>query len=178
MDYIKGTFVYQEGLLSVFEVNNIGYKVFMASSEELIVDQIYLIYVTEIKSEYKSELYGFSQKHIRERFEQFITIKGIGPKTAYTILLNADISAIDHALEHRDVAFFTNFPKVGEKTANLFFNLKVVGKNEQDNSVIFNGLLNLGFKKAQITQVYSLIDKNQSEPDQLKQCLQLIIKKT
>lgn len=62
-------------------------------------------------------LYGFlrlSEKHL---FEKLITVSGIGPKLAVTILSGMDTEAMMNAIRGNDVARLTRIPGIGKKTA-------------------------------------------------------------
>jgi len=63
------------------------------------------------------ELFGFATSAEREIFMTFISISGIGPRTALGILSAIDAGAFAVAVVREDYATLTKLPGVGKKTA-------------------------------------------------------------
>ncbi|AFO52382.1 Holliday junction ATP-dependent DNA helicase RuvA [Candidatus Mycoplasma haematolamae str. Purdue] len=93
MYYIKGKI---EGVFKnyvLLEANSIGYKIYLSNSISLEEGKEYLLYIfqdikVEGKNQLVSNLYGFLSSRETELFSLLLTIKGIGCKTALTILTN------------------------------------------------------------------------------------------
>ena len=64
-----------------------------------------------------SALYGFSSRQERRVFERLISISGIGPKLAVTILSGGSVEGLVGAIRRGDLARLTSIPGVGKKTA-------------------------------------------------------------
>lgn len=62
------------------------------------------------------ELFGFQTPEEKQLFETFLTVSGVGPKTALA-LTSAQPVEIRTAVKDGDVAFFSAFPRVGKKLA-------------------------------------------------------------
>ena len=62
-------------------------------------------------------LYGFSSRQERRVFERLITISGIGPRLAVTILSGGSVEGLVGAIRRGDLARLTSIPGVGKKTA-------------------------------------------------------------
>jgi Holliday junction DNA helicase RuvA len=62
-------------------------------------------------------LYGFSRADEKQLFEKLITVSGIGPKLAMTILSGMAAGDLNGAIRGNDVARLTRIPGIGRKTA-------------------------------------------------------------
>jgi Holliday junction DNA helicase RuvA len=62
-------------------------------------------------------LYGFAEKHEKRLFEKLLTITGIGPKLAITVLSGIAPERLVHAIRGSDHATLTKIPGIGKKTA-------------------------------------------------------------
>jgi Holliday junction DNA helicase RuvA len=62
-------------------------------------------------------LYGFTDKETLDFFELLITISGIGPKSALSILSAASVDAIKKAVISGEVAYLTKVAGIGRRTA-------------------------------------------------------------
>ena len=62
-------------------------------------------------------LYGFASPLEQELFERLISISGIGPKLALSVLSGIDPGELVRAIRTQDVARLTRIPGVGKKTA-------------------------------------------------------------
>ncbi|AMV68954.1 Holliday junction DNA helicase RuvA [Pediococcus damnosus] len=103
----------------VLEVQGVGYKLFVGNPYryEINKKKLVKIFVHEAVSETEISLYGLYDAEDKELFEKLILVKGIGPKSALTILANEDHSGLVDAINHDDVAYLKKFPKIGPKAA-------------------------------------------------------------
>jgi holliday junction DNA helicase RuvA len=62
-------------------------------------------------------LFGFSETQEKRLFEKLLTISGIGPKLAITVLSGIDSSRLVTAIRSGDHATLTRIPGIGKKTA-------------------------------------------------------------
>src|SRR3989441_10335310 len=62
-------------------------------------------------------LYGFLRPEEKQLFEKLITVSGIGPKLAITILSGMPADDMVNAIRGNDVARLTRIPGIGKKTA-------------------------------------------------------------
>lgn len=67
---------------------------------------------------FEPALIGFRQSRDKRFFEQFITVKGIGPRTALRAL-TVPVPEIASAIERRDTRFLTGLKGIGKRTAEL-----------------------------------------------------------
>jgi holliday junction DNA helicase RuvA len=62
-------------------------------------------------------LFGFAEPTEKRMFEKLLTISGIGPKLAITVLSGIDTSRLVNAIRAGDHATLTRIPGIGKKTA-------------------------------------------------------------
>ena len=62
-------------------------------------------------------LFGFAEPNEKRLFEKLLTISGIGPKLAITVLSGIDTSRLVTAIRAGDHATLTRIPGIGKKTA-------------------------------------------------------------
>jgi holliday junction DNA helicase RuvA len=62
-------------------------------------------------------LYGFLRPAEKQLFEKLITVSGIGPKLAITILSGMAADELSGAIRGNDLARLTKIPGIGKKTA-------------------------------------------------------------
>lgn len=107
-------------------------------------------------------LYGFLQTADKTLFEKLISVSGIGPKLANTILSGmAETSQIVTAIRSGDIARLTRIPGVGKKTAErmvLELRDKFPATGAEMPRVattpvredVISALLNLGYKQSEV----------------------------
>ena len=62
-------------------------------------------------------LFGFAETNEKRMFEKLLTISGIGPKLAITVLSGIDTDRLVSAIRAGDHATLTRIPGIGKKTA-------------------------------------------------------------
>ena len=62
-------------------------------------------------------LFGFAEPNEKRMFEKLLTISGIGPKLAITVLSGIDTDRLVAAIRAGDHATLTRIPGIGKKTA-------------------------------------------------------------
>lgn len=84
--------------------------------EELSFHTIF--YLQGDGNSFEPQLIGFLRPEDRQFFQQFITVKGIGPKTALRAL-TVPVGQIADAIESRDARALTQLKGIGKRTAEL-----------------------------------------------------------
>ncbi len=118
-------------------------------------------------------LYGFLRTSEKLLFEKLITVSGIGPKLAITILSGMAADEMVGALRGNDVARLTRIPGIGKKTAERMV-LELRDKLPQPGPAaapavpamtateedVLSALLNLGYQRAAAEKALAVITKN------------------
>ena len=174
-DYITGVIQKIYPTYAVVEVQGIGYKIMVANPFRLQDDmkKETTILLEQIVREDSMTLYGFLSEEERHLFNKLISVSGIGPKSAISILANDDFSGFIQAVDSENIRYLTKFPGVGKKTAqqiildlkgslapveqtNLFQEEQPVAK-ANDNAILDDAkeaLLGLGYSAKEVTRVW------------------------
>ncbi len=117
--YLKGKIISAKPTQIILDVNGVGYLVNISiSTFEKISDQneISLFIHTHVREDALS-LYGFYTEAEKEMFELLISISGIGPKVALSILSGISVDELQNAIQTENVSRLVSVPGVGRKTA-------------------------------------------------------------
>ena len=103
----------------VIDVHGVGYEVSVATNDfdAVILDQEVKIYTYHHVREQSDELFGFSSLAAKKLFEMLITVQGVGPKAALSILSLGDAEQVRNAIANADSGFVQKATGVGKKTA-------------------------------------------------------------
>jgi Holliday junction DNA helicase RuvA len=118
-------------------------------------------------------LYGFLRSSEKVLFEKLISVSGIGPKLAITILSGMAANEMVHAIRSNNLAQLTRVPGIGKKTAErmvleLRDKLPEAGTGtapmaasmtaiEED---VLSALLNLGYQRPAAEKALAIAGKN------------------
>ena len=118
-------------------------------------------------------LYGFLRSSEKALFEKLITVSGIGPKLAITILSGMAADEMVNAIRGNDIARLTRIPGIGKKTAErMVLELRdklavekhreiaatpALGPIEED---VLSALTNLGYQRAAAEKALAAVSKN------------------
>ena len=132
--YIKGKIEHKASDYLVIENNGIGYRISTALStlEKLVIGQEAKIHTYLHVREDAFSLYGFLTPEELRVFELLISVSGIGPKVANSVLSTLSPSKFSLAVITSDVTALKSVSGVGLKTAQrVILELKDKLKTEQ-----------------------------------------------
>jgi holliday junction DNA helicase RuvA len=116
---LNGTIIQRETGSLVVEVGGVGLQVHVPASlcervrpGERIFLNTYLVVRQDALT-----LYGFESLDGREIFMQLLTVNGVGPRVAMSILSALDPDTIRRAVFHEQIELLSRVPGVGKKTA-------------------------------------------------------------
>ena len=118
--HLRGRLIEKEPARVVIDTNGVGYEVFVPLSTFTALPDTGTEVSLDIHTHVREDiiaLYGFSSRQERRVFERLITISGIGPRLAVTILSGGSIEGLVGAIRKGDLARLTAIPGVGKKTA-------------------------------------------------------------
>jgi Holliday junction DNA helicase RuvA len=189
--YLSGKLTKKEIHYVVIDIHGIGYKVAIAFSDfEKISDigsQIKLFIHHHLR-ENEETLWGFLEEKSLAMFELLISISGVGPKAAITILSRAKSMEIEDAILQSNSSFFSSIPGIGTKTANRIIidlkskispsDLAKISQTGEKNIEIIDALISLGYQKKDAMLAVQNIPKNaQSSEEKIKAALGFFNKK-
>jgi Holliday junction DNA helicase RuvA len=175
--YIKGLLLQKKPNVLLVDVHGVGYEVFipLTSFYELPGEgsEVSLRIHTHVREDALT-LFGFHTQREKELFLKLISISGIGPKLAISILSGAQVEEIAQAIAESNLARLTAIPGVGRKTAErLVLELKSqitrfllpeqaeAGKGAASPSAleedVLSALVNLGYPRASAEKALSVV---------------------
>ena len=120
-------------------------------------------------------LYGFLRPEEKHLFEKLISVSGIGPKLAITILSGMPTNEMTSAIRGNEVARLTKIPGIGRKTAERMVlelrdklppagtdQVQVVTSLSPVQEDVLSALMNLGYQRASAEKALSTVEKNGS----------------
>lgn len=119
ISFVNGKVIEKFSGSVVVDVGGLGYEVQVANLDYDHVspgDEV-KFYTYHHVREQSEELYGFSTLTAKRLFELLITVQGVGPKAALSILSLGEGESVRSAIASADVAFIARASGVGKKTA-------------------------------------------------------------
>jgi holliday junction DNA helicase RuvA len=157
--HLRGKLAQKDPARLVVDVNGVGYEVFIPLTTYTSLPDTGSEVSIDIHTHVREDmiaLYGFSTRRERTIFEKLMTISGIGPKLAVTILSGGSVEDLVAAIKRGDLARLTAIPGVGRKTGERII-LELKDKlldfveAEPKSSVevdVLSALENLGYNRA------------------------------
>lgn len=158
IDYIKGIIEEKGRNFVTIETSGIGFKIFLSlkSLNDLPSNgsQIKIYTYLHIKDD-GFQIYGFLLKEEKSLFEKLISVNGVGPKAAMSILSTLSIKELYEALETNNYKSIEKSPGIGRKTAQriilelkekLLDTYEPLSLNVKQNDVL-NALISLGYTR-------------------------------
>ncbi|RPJ69569.1 MAG: hypothetical protein EHM20_16290, partial [Alphaproteobacteria bacterium] len=114
--FLCGEVIFSDGNESVLQTSSgIGYQVFY--NKVLVEGTQAAIFIAHIIKEDSETLYGFRSLRAKKLFEMLLTVKGIGPKSAYGLISNIGVNEIINAVNLEAKGTLTKVPGLGGKGA-------------------------------------------------------------
>ena len=172
----------------VIECNGIGFLVYASANtvSSLKLGSRQKLYITESIGENNFDLYGFYSKTEKNFFDMLISVSGVGPKAALSILSSSTPESLTAAIINNDEKFLCMAQGIGKKTAQrIILELKdkiakldlpsVIGSISETASIperkavndAVSALAVLGFSNSEIRQVLSSIDTTGMNTEQI-----------
>lgn len=117
--HLKGKIISAKPTRILLDVNGVGYLVNISiNTFEKISDKSEIsLYIHTAVKEDSITLYGFFTESEKEMFELLISVNGIGPKIALSILSGIKTDDLKSAIYSSDVSRIISIPGIGRKTA-------------------------------------------------------------
>jgi Holliday junction DNA helicase RuvA len=118
--HLRGKLLAKHPNQAIVETHGVGYDVVISvptfSEMPAAGAEVALHIHTHVREDALS-LYGFLRLEEKRLFEKLLTVSGIGPKLAITILSGMPADEMTGAIRGSDVARLTRIPGIGKKTA-------------------------------------------------------------
>lgn len=181
ISYIRGQ-VLSIGQNSILVENQgLGYKLFAPPEvlEHAVGDTLELYVYTKVSDDGYS-LFGLPDTASLDFFEMLLTVSGVGPKVAMSILSASKPDALQTAIVSGDSTLFTHIAGVGKKTAEriiLELKTKITALGVAPaggGSDVYEALVALGYSPREVRDALPKIDATVSQEQQLKQALKFL----
>jgi len=174
--HLRGTLMAKHPNQAVVETGGVGYDVTISvptfSGLPSLGSNVALHIYTHVREDVIA-LYGFLHPDEKQLFERLMTVNGIGPKLAITILSGMAADEMVKAIRDNDVARLTRIPGIGKKTAErmvlelrdkLAFagagDLTVIPSLTAVEEDVLSALQNLGYQRANAEKAVTTVSKN------------------
>ncbi len=126
--FLRGLLIRKNPQELLLDVGGVGYRVLVPVSTFCRLGEqgkeAQLLVHTHVRED-QITLYGFATTPERELFERLISVSGVGPKLAISVLSGIEAEDLVRAIRANDLARLTRVPGVGKKTAErLILELK------------------------------------------------------
>jgi Holliday junction DNA helicase RuvA len=173
--HLRGRLLVKHPNQAVVEAGGVGYDVTISvptfSDLPSVGTEVALHIHTHVRED-QLALYGFLRPSEKQLFEKLITVSGIGPKLAITILSGMAADEMVGAIRGNDLARLTRIPGIGKKTAErMVLELRdklpaattdevapasSLSAVEED---VLSALVNLGYQRAVAERVLAIVTK-------------------
>lgn len=114
--YIQGQVIDNDGVICLIKTDSgIGYEI--KCSKFLSPGQNCEFFISHIFKEADQELYGFLTMKEKKFFELLLSVKGVGPKSAFALVSGISIEQISRAIITEDKKTLSSVPGIGAKAA-------------------------------------------------------------
>ncbi|MDD5086060.1 MAG: Holliday junction branch migration protein RuvA [Candidatus Omnitrophica bacterium] len=179
-DYLSGKLIEKSPTRIVVDVHGVGYAVNIPlSSFHILPDvesDIQILAHLQIKED-EWQLYGFLTREERDLFRLMLSVSGIGPKTALTVLSGIGLDDLKRALIGEDIEVLTAISGIGRKTAErMIVELKEKVVLEEKRIPLRGGKGRDAFFADSVSALVSLGYKRQSAQEAVKKVLSEAVK--
>ncbi|MBU2514424.1 Holliday junction branch migration protein RuvA [bacterium] len=121
ISWIKGKIIDIDGNNITVNTGNIGYQVFIGDNVQLQLGikkgaEVELVIYTSVRED-EIKLFGFSSFFVRRVFALLLTVNGIGPKAASSIVDQIDAVTIVSSIRSGNFSPFLSVSGIGKKSA-------------------------------------------------------------
>jgi holliday junction DNA helicase RuvA len=118
--HVRGRLISKHPNQAIVEAGGVGYDVTISvptfSELPALNAEVSLFIYTHVREDALA-LFGFLRIQEKQLFEKLLSVSGIGPKLAITILSGMPTDAMVAAIKGNNVAGLTRIPGIGKKTA-------------------------------------------------------------
>jgi Holliday junction DNA helicase RuvA len=117
--FLTGKIISSKPTKVVLDVNGVGYIVGISINtfEKISGKETASLFIHTSVKEDSISLFGFYSEPEKEMFELLISVSGIGPKIALSLLSGIQTDDLKNAIQSSDISRITAVPGIGRKTA-------------------------------------------------------------
>ena len=192
--YLRGSIVGKKTDRIILDVQGVGYEVIIPSSaySKIPENGSVTFHIHTHVREDSFQLFGFLTSAQKELFQMLLTVSGVGPKVAMTVVSETSPSELSQIVLTNNLQRLTSIQGIGKKTAERLI-LELKEKIQKLSSVVVasdmplepdqfrdlvSALSNLGYKQMEIDRALSYLKPKMNVgakfEDLLKQSLQFL----
>ncbi|GAB4158585.1 MAG: Holliday junction branch migration protein RuvA [Candidatus Dojkabacteria bacterium] len=189
--YITGE-VFQNNVdsIDILLTSGLAYRVkvpaTIKTSLRINIGEKIALYTSFQVREESQNLYGFATQKERDLFETLLSVSGIGPKTAISILSTYSLIELNQLLEESDAKMLSKAPGLGLKGAQKII-LELRGKlaledeatSQGGNSLIEQlqeALTSLGFTGKELKKMLEKANSKSEKANSVEELIQYVLK--
>ena len=172
--HLRGRLLAKHPNQAIVEAGGVGYDVVISvptfSDLPTLGSEVRLHIHTHVREDALA-LYGFLRAAEKTLFEKLITVSGIGPKLAITILSGMPADETVGAIRGNEVGKLTRIPGIGRKTAErmvlelrdklpTFAETPLAHPTSAIEEDVLSALVNLGYQRASAQQALATVSGN------------------
>ncbi|HKF21109.1 MAG TPA: Holliday junction branch migration protein RuvA [Candidatus Angelobacter sp.] len=176
--HLRGKLISKHPNQAVVEAGGVGYEVHISIPTFSALPPAGMDVALHIHTHVREDalaLFGFLRGEEKQLFEKLISVSGIGPRLAITILSGMPADAMVAAIKGNDLAALTRIPGIGKKTAErMVLELRdkleafavaaavhAVSPVEED---VISALVNLGYQRPLAERALARLGNTANEP--------------
>jgi Holliday junction DNA helicase RuvA len=175
--HLRGKLISKHPSQAVVEAGGVGYEVNITiptfSGLPNLGTEVGLFVHTHVREDALA-LFGFLRSEEKQLFEKLISVSGIGPKLAITILSGMAADAMVAAIKGNNLGSLTRIPGIGKKTAERMVlelrdkldsfgaTVTVATASPVEDDVI-SALVNLGYQRALVEKAMARLERAAQE---------------
>src|SRR5216683_6102099 len=175
--HLRGKLITKHPNEAIVEAAGVGYQVNISiptfTGLPALGSEVSLFIHTHVREDALA-LFGFLKSEDKQLFEKLLSVSGIGPKLAITILSGMAADAMVGAIRGNNVALLTRIPGIGKKTAErmvleLRDKLDSFGTPEAMAAAtpveedVISALVNLGYQRPVVERAMGRFEKGGEE---------------
>ena len=186
INYLQGTVRDIDDKSISLLAGDIGYEILLHLGDKMklkIGERIELFIYSHIRED-QFTLFGFIDKGEKEIFRKLISVSGVGPKSALSLLSVTNANIIIRAIEGNNADILPKVPGLGKKTIEKII-LELKGK--MDNNIIIQGesddmkdarlaLESLGYTARDISEILNKLHPDLKMNDIIRESLKILAK--
>jgi len=137
--FLSGKIISSKPTKVVLDINGVGYIVGISINtfEKISGKETASLFIHTSVKEDSISLYGFYSEAEKEMFELLISVSGIGPKIALSLLSGIQTDDLKNAIHSSDISRIIAVPGIGRKTAErLVLELKTKVDQVKEEGVL------------------------------------------
>jgi len=180
--YLKGEIIDKDMQTVVLKTGDIGYEIFVTGKiiQETTIGSENEFWTYHAVKDNAEDLYGFLTRDELSFFKLLLTINGVGPKSALSILNSTTVETLTEGIQSGDATYLSKISGIGKKSAEkIVLALKdklgaiesVKGAPQNQNAVAIDALVALGYSERESREAIAGIESSDNPEKMIKEAL-------